>query len=64
MNKKLYLFRELGADRQFYFGDKPHRLFLKLTPLHAILIVDFDDPTKTEQWKVINPDVLVFPDTE
>jgi len=64
MNKKLYLFSQLPVDRQFYFGGNSSRLFIKITPLHAALVVDFDDPTKTENWKIVNPHVLIFPDVE
>jgi len=64
MNKKLYLFQDLGTDRQFYYGDKPHRIFLKLTPIHAILLVDHNEPPKDDKWHVVNPHVLIFPDTE
>ncbi len=51
---KLTLFREIKVRTAFYFGDRPKRIWLKISDTQAILI--------GHAYKVheINLDVLVF----
>jgi hypothetical protein len=56
LNKRLKLFSEVPYRRAFYFGDKPKRIWLKVSETEAILT----GAGTSGKRHVINPGVLVI----
>lgn len=56
MNPRLKLFSEVPYRKAFYFGDKPWRIWLKVSETEAILT----GAGTTGKRHVINPGVLVI----